>query len=116
MGRRFFLSLALIVAIQVGVFSPFALAGGVTIKGKHASEGLQCADCHKTSKPSAAAPVEACLDCHGGYDGVAKLIKGEHNPHDSHLGRMQCLKCHRVHGPSEFICLQCHSEFDFTDK
>lgn len=115
MGRKLIVTLALIVAVA-GAYAPLAQAAGVTVKGKHASEGLTCADCHKTAKPSAAAAVEACLDCHGGYEAVAKLGKGEHNPHDSHLGRMQCLKCHRVHRPSEIVCLECHAEFDFKDK
>lgn len=117
MGRKFYLSLALCLAVQAGGLFPSAQAEAVAIKGKHALEGLQCADCHQVEKPVAAASVQACLDCHGGYDKVAQRTKGQHvNPHDSHLGRMDCLKCHRVHGPSEFVCLQCHGDFDFKDK
>lgn len=114
MGKKVFVSLSLLIALCAGVGFPFAEAA---IKGKHASEGLQCADCHKTDKPAAAAGVEVCLECHGGYDKVAELTRALHgNPHDSHLGKMQCLKCHRVHAPSEILCLECHSDFDFKDK
>lgn len=117
MGKKFFVSLSLLAVLGAGISLPAAQVLGATIKGKHASEGLSCADCHKTDKPAAAAGVEVCLDCHGGYDKVAALTKGMHNnPHDSHLGRMQCLKCHRVHAPSEILCLECHSDFEFKDK
>lgn len=117
MGRKTFVSLALLLAVGAGAFSPFAQAEGVTIKGKHAAEGLQCADCHQVEKPVAAASVQACLACHGDYEKVAQLTKALHaNPHDSHLGRMQCLKCHRVHAPSEFVCIECHGDFEFKDK
>ncbi|QXE87790.1 cytochrome c3 family protein [Geomonas nitrogeniifigens] len=117
MGKKFFVSLALLAALGAGLFRTRSEAFAADIKGKHASEGLGCADCHKTDKPTAAAGIEACLDCHGGYDKVAERTKGMHNnPHDSHLGRMACLKCHRVHAPSEYLCLECHSDFEFKDK
>ena len=117
MGRKFFVSLALLMAIEVSACCAFAEAEGVAIRGKHALEGLACADCHKTQKPSGAPSVEACLECHGGYDEVAKLTRSLHaNPHDSHLGKLQCLKCHRVHTPSEIVCIACHSDFDFKEK
>jgi len=117
MGRKLILGLALGLAVLAGGVLGSAGAAEVQIKGKHAKEALACADCHKTDKPVAAAAVEVCLDCHGGYDKVAELTKAMHaNPHDSHLGKMQCLKCHRVHRSSEIACLECHSDFDFKDK
>lgn len=117
MNKKFFVSLSLLAALGAGISLPQREASAATVKGKHASEGVGCADCHKTEKPASAAGVEACLECHGGYDKLAARTKGMHNnPHDSHLGRMACLKCHRVHAPSEYLCLECHSDFDFKDK
>lgn len=116
MNRKLFVSLSLLTAL--GAWGGLTHAAqGATVKGKHASEGLGCADCHKTEKPTAAAEVAACLECHGGYDKMAERTKAMHNnPHDSHLGRMACLRCHKVHAPSEHLCLECHSDFEFKDK
>ncbi|GFE62063.1 cytochrome c3 family protein [Geobacter sp. AOG2] len=87
------------------------------LSGKHAKEGLKCADCHKTDKPVTAATPDACMECHGDYSKVAALTKSlPVNPHDSHLGQLACTKCHGIHKPSEVICLECHSEFDFKVK
>ncbi|MBU5613032.1 cytochrome c3 family protein [Geomonas azotofigens] len=117
MGKKIFIALSLLAALGAGISLPHSEARAASIKGKHGSEGLGCADCHKTDKPTAAAGVEACLECHGGYDQMAARTKAMHNnPHDSHLGRMGCLKCHRVHTPSEYLCLECHSDFEFKDK
>jgi hypothetical protein len=115
-GKKALLCLSLFIALQAGSpVTPAKAQGG--IRGKHASEGLQCVDCHKVDKPVAAASVELCLECHGSYEKVAALTKSLHaNPHDSHLGKMQCLKCHRVHSPSEILCVECHSDFDFKEK
>ena len=107
---RFFVLCAVVAGLSVA-------AVAVEIRGKHASEGLKCVDCHLVDKPVAEASVNVCLECHGGFEKVAELTKSLHgNPHDSHLGKMQCLKCHRIHRPSEIICLECHSDFDFKEK
>lgn len=107
---RFFVLCAVVAGLSV-------VADAVEIRGKHAAEGVKCVDCHKVDKPVAEASVTACLECHGDYAKVAELTKSLHaNPHDSHLGRMQCLKCHKVHRPSEIVCIECHSEFDFKEK
>ncbi|GFO64733.1 cytochrome c3 family protein [Geomonas paludis] len=117
MGRKFFAALSLLVALGAGMSPAQREASAANIKGKHGSEGLGCADCHKTDKPTAAAGVEVCLECHEGYDKMAQRTKALHNnPHDSHLGRMACLKCHRVHASSEYLCIECHSDFEFKDK
>jgi hypothetical protein len=59
-------------------------------------------------------PDDFCFDCHEpnehtSYDQVIQLTAGlELNPHDSHLGELECSTCHKMHGPSEDYCAQCH--------
>lgn len=92
-------------------------ASASALRGKHASEGISCADCHKTAKPTSAATEAACMECHGTYEKVAALTKKLHgNPHDSHLGPMDCTKCHGIHKPTVIPCLDCHAEFEFKAK
>ena len=57
---------------------------------------------------------EFCYDCHlpnehTSYEEVIQLTAGlELNPHDSHLGEMDCATCHKTHRASEDYCAQCH--------
>lgn len=116
MKNRLFLGVTLFFALGAAAAFSAQDAKGVQVRGKHASEGVGCADCHKVERPVAAASEEACLECHGSYQKVAQLTKALHaNPHDSHLGMMGCLKCHRVHRPSEIVCIECHSDFEFRE-
>jgi cytochrome c nitrite reductase small subunit len=39
---------------------------------------------------------------------AAKTEKLDPNPHDSHLGEMDCGKCHHSHKASENACAACH--------
>lgn len=82
-------------------------AAGGAAHGSHAS--LQCAACHKTMPPKA--PDQAqCLTCHVSYAQLAKATKNMNpNPHDSHLGRVNCTECHSMHGQSRFMCQDCHA-------
>ncbi|WP_246153011.1 cytochrome c3 family protein [Oryzomonas rubra] len=104
-------------ALIAGVILMSAGAQAHELSGKHAKEGLKCVDCHKVAKPVSAATPDVCLECHGDYGKVAALTKSLHaNPHDSHLGQLACTKCHGIHKPSEIVCLECHSEFEFKIK
>jgi DnaJ-class molecular chaperone len=92
-------------------------ASAASLRGKHASEGITCKDCHKTSTPTTAATEQSCMECHGTYDKIAALTKHLHgNPHNSHLGQMECNKCHGIHKPTVIPCLDCHAEFEFKAK
>jgi cytochrome c nitrite reductase small subunit len=57
---------------------------------------------------------EFCFDCHlpnehTSYEEVIQLTAGlELNPHDSHLGELECEVCHKMHGASEDYCANCH--------
>ena len=99
----------------------------------HAEQGVACLDCHEPTLQQQMDelvmyvqgdftvpleerefPVEFCFDCHEanehtGYEEVIQRTAGlEINPHDSHLGEMDCATCHRMHNPSEDYCAQCH--------
>ena len=57
---------------------------------------------------------EFCFDCHlpnehTSYEEVIQRTKGlELNPHESHLGEMDCDICHKTHKLSEDYCADCH--------
>jgi hypothetical protein len=89
-------------------------------QGVHNTKGVTCKDCHLVEKPNQKPSSKACLDCHGSYDKVAKLTSKLHaNPHDSHLGPIDCLKCHSIHDlPEQFEgpCVECHADFEFKVK
>ena len=99
----------------------------------HAAEDVACLDCHEPTlqqqmdelvmyvQGDFTVPleerefgVEFCFDCHEanehtGYEEVIQRTEGlEINPHASHLGEMECHTCHKMHGPSEDYCAQCH--------
>ncbi|MBP1626745.1 MAG: cytochrome [Holophagaceae bacterium] len=93
---------------------------------RHKVNGVNCEDCHLTKKPTTAAKIDKCLECHEGYEGMAKRTakkeKGPHvylaniNPHDSHIGKIECSECHSAHSePHKSFCDRCHT-FDFDSK
>ena len=111
--------------LVVAVFLSFGWSLGADAasfreQGIHHKEGVSCKDCHKVEKPKDAPSYKMCLECHGPYEKVAQRTKKLHaNPHDSHLGPMDCLKCHGVHEPIELEkipCMECHNDFEFKVK
>ncbi|MGX9460830.1 cytochrome c3 family protein [Shewanella sp. A14] len=88
----------------------------VELRGSHKENKVACKSCHidGLKKPG---KMEGCLNCHESYDALKALTadKGlEANPHDSHLGNLDCSDCHLIHKPSgEAICAECHN-FDFV--
>jgi len=108
---------------------------GQYLDHKHAVEGVTCDDCHiepgkdrvmeiptymkeafdyvtgsyETPLPEANLTKEYCLKCHGSYDELAqKTSNVKPNPHQHHLGDIQCQLCHKSHGPFVNHCAQCH--------
>jgi len=98
----------------------------------HAKKKVTCLDCHeknamKTQHKAALAgtPVtklkvkkETCFNCHMGnnkhasYEKVVKLtadIDPKLNPHDAHVGRLECRACHHMHKESQNKCSECHT-------
>lgn len=100
-------------------------AWAMEIGGAHTDQGFACADCHGTDEPEAAPAIAACLECHGSYEEIAEATKPAEpdpedpesyaNPHDSHMGQLDCTSCHKTHSPSELVCAECHS-FDLEPK
>lgn len=54
---------------------------------------------------------EQCLECHEeDYEqAVAATEFEESNPHDSHMGEIECTQCHQMHDKSKVMCSQCHT-------
>lgn len=78
---------------------------------KHKSTGMNCDKCHKENPPAKPVPMAVCFECHGDY---AKLVEQTkevkpHNPHESHLGDLECEACHHMHKPSVNYCASCHN-------
>ncbi|MGB9791807.1 MAG: cytochrome c3 family protein [Thermacetogeniaceae bacterium] len=109
---------------------------GELLANKHAAAGVKCLDCHHKSylekaqeglryvTGSYSKPLkeitftrEQCLKCHGKDFSkvVAATSYKESNPHDSHLGEMDCTLCHKMHKKSKVYCAQCH-EFSWFNE
>jgi Cytochrome c3 len=75
---------------------------------RHKNLGVECSGCHREDPPKQRVPMAVCLGCHGDYSKVvAKTSKINPNPHDSHLGEIECEKCHHSHKPSVNACNAC---------
>ena len=109
MQIRFKAALAAAIGAML-LAAPSAYAQGVTIHGSHA--GMKCETCHAGQTQKAAPSQKTCLKCHGSYEALAKKTAkpGEKfNPHDSHMGRIECTQCHSMHATSHYICRDCHA-------
>ncbi len=93
------------------------------LANKHLSSGTQCAVCHDGESDPLTAPEsgEVCVTCHD-YDDLAQstehLVDRENraaNPHDSHIGEVDCTLCHSNHSESQYYCLTCHPETEYQD-
>ncbi len=88
----------------------------------HAKHHVSCFDCHRKGLPRKGDSVEndTCISCHDSYVDLAQKTKParfpDRNPHESHLGEIECVVCHRAHKPSEIYCLGCHLQFDMEIK
>ena len=87
-----------------------ACAQDKTTAERHLARGAQCTSCHGTSGDyTRAVRKEACLTCHGSYEGVAaRTAKVKPNPHDNHYGFSDCSTCHHGHTASTLTCSGCH--------
>lgn len=101
----------------------------------HAQKGFGCLNCHEqgvlvevhrsadstaTSINERKFPKESCLKCHGSYANLIALTKDSTeltviadeavNPHDTHLGEVDCYYCHKMHKKFKPInyCYDCH--------
>ena len=105
---------ATVVLLFLGgsVLSPSGLtfaAEGLSLADKYRNRGTDCSSCHKENPPRQDVPMVVCLGCRGDYGEVAaKTDKLDPNPHDSHLGEIDCGKCHHAHKASVNACADCH--------
>jgi len=99
----------------------------------HAVQEVTCLECHVPTvqqqvdelvvyvKGDFTVPLEElevadefCYDCHleDEHTSLEEVIQLTAdlalNPHDSHLGRLECDLCHKMHGFSEDYCADCH--------
>ena len=87
-----------------------SLRGKIPLSHSHQLSTVTCADCHGTTKPAKPPPDQKrCLSCHADYKKIAILTdKTLPDPHDSHMGDLDCGLCHHLHSKSENFCSQCH--------
>jgi hypothetical protein len=83
---------------------------------RHGKRNVNCVGCHGTASPEKGTFVEmaACLKCHGTYDKVKERTKnlGKRNPHNNHVGELDCTVCHYGHSESVLYCAKCHTNLD----
>ena len=83
---------------------------------RHSQKKIKCIACHDTGSPQkgAFAEMPKCLKCHGTYDEVKERTKsfGKQNPHNNHVGELDCTVCHYGHSKSVLYCAKCHTNFD----
>ena len=95
----------------------------------HREAGTGCKECHHVTPLKAVNEVvsyvtgdyqdplsehdfakENCLECHRSYQSlIEQTAHLEPNPHDSHLGELECTMCHNSHRESTLFCNECHT-------
>lgn len=76
---------------------------------RHADRYTNCTACHKDGNPSNHPTSQDCFKCHGGYAQIIKKTASlDTNPHDTHLGEIECTSCHSGHAKPKLICTQYH--------
>jgi fumarate reductase flavoprotein subunit len=81
------------------------------LAGAHMKNGLACASCHVDGKVSDSETEinGKCAACHDPAALAKKTAReGLPNPHQSHLGDVQCTACHSGHEASVAYCTNCH--------
>lgn len=76
---------------------------------RHTAAGVSCQACHGEAAFTEPVAMQVCIGCHGSYAELAAKTPWEPNPHQSHMGEVECSTCHNVHKASVSFCDQCHS-------
>lgn len=92
-----------------------------SLDARHFAKDISCATCHgKDILGEGTMENSKCLGCHGPLD--ALIVKTaprdfpDRNPHQSHLGEINCTVCHVGHAQSKVYCLECHPKFEMQLK
>lgn len=94
--------------LAFGSAAAFATDAPAPLADRHVAQGAKCESCHAAGQGSPVAK-DQCLACHGSYAKVAEKTDAlDINPHDSHLGPIDCSKCHMGHKPPVVECNRCH--------
>lgn len=91
---------------------------GGSLAHAHKNAKLGCNTCHATFDIEETDNLpQKCIECHGGYEKVAKLTekpgKDHQNPHKHHYPALQCTECHATHDKFHDFCSDCH-QFGFS--
>ncbi len=81
------------------------------LAGHHMKKHLACENCHPKAEisDSETAINNQCVTCHGSLKALGeKTPEKKFNPHDSHLGKINCTACHQGHRQSTSYCHSCH--------
>jgi len=83
----------------------------------HGRKNVTCAGCHeKLPETGDSVENDRCLACHGTMEKLVKKTAPkdfpDRNPHESHLGTINCTVCHKAHAASKTYCLDCHKNFN----
>lgn len=107
------------LAILICLFTYAAAIAAVDNKyyeenNSHKENGVECVTCHETKNPVVAPNVDnisaVCATCHGTLNDMGKTTaQNKPNPHDTHIGAMDCYECHNIHKPSVNMCASCHT-------
>ena len=77
---------------------------------RHANRKVTCEECHGLPSPAQKGSAERCIGCHRSYENATALPKtSSKDPHNSHLGKISCTVCHKVHTNSVLYCNNCHT-------
>jgi nitrate/TMAO reductase-like tetraheme cytochrome c subunit len=76
---------------------------------KKASEGVKyVTGDYETPMKTRGFSDDMCLKCHKMNEVKSKTNFDGSNPHQSHLGKLECSSCHKMHEPSKVYCSNCH--------
>ena len=80
----------------------------------HLFAGVGCDSCHEGGDYEDLPRGATCKECHADYVEKTPSKNDLENPHDNHMGDLDCKLCHKMHEPSVNFCAQCHSGFDYV--
>lgn len=69
-----------------------------------------CGKCHDDGDESTGIDWDAIEASTANYQGSGR------NPHDSHLGKVDCYTCHSMHNKSKLYCTQCHDNIKTPEE